>query len=145
MAARLSSGDDDLEENHEINVTPFIDVILVLLIIFMVAAPLSTVDINVDLPASSAQPAPRPDKPVFLTLKSDLTLNIGDTPVARDSLATALSAATQSDKDQRIFVRADKQVSYGDVMELMNNLRSAGYLKIGLVGLEAAPAAIPNP
>jgi len=145
MAARLSSGDDDLEENHEINVTPFIDVILVLLIIFMVAAPLSTVDINVDLPASSAQPAPRPDKPVFLTLKSDLTLNIGDTPMARDSLATALSAATQSDKDQRIFVRADKQVSYGDVMELMNNLRSAGYLKIGLVGLEAAPAAIPNP
>jgi biopolymer transport protein ExbD len=143
MAAKLGSGEDDLEENHEINVTPFIDVILVLLIIFMVAAPLSTVDINVDLPASTAQPAPRPDKPVFLTLKSDMTLDLGDTPVSREALASALQTATGADKDQRIFVRADKQVSYGDVMDLMNNLRSAGYLKIGLVGLEAVPPPAP--
>ena len=67
MAIRLSQQEDALEEIHEINVTPFIDVILVLLIIFMVAAPLSTVDVNVDLPASTANPAPRPDKPLFLT------------------------------------------------------------------------------
>jgi biopolymer transport protein ExbD len=138
MAAKLSSGDDDLEENHEINVTPFIDVILVLLIIFMVAAPLSTVDINVDLPASTARPAPRPDKPLFVTLKADLSLALGDSVLGRETLAASLDQATKADKEQRIFVRADKGVSYGDVMELMNLLRTAGYLKIGLVGLEAS-------
>ena len=74
MAMRLDHGTDELEEVHEINVTPFIDVILVLLIIFMVAAPLATVDIAVDLPSSNAQPQQRPDKPVYLTLKPDLTL-----------------------------------------------------------------------
>ena len=84
MAMRLSLEEDRVEETHEINVTPFIDVILVLLIIFMVAAPLSTVDVNVDLPASTAQPAPRPDKPVFLTVKPDLSLALGDDPVSRE-------------------------------------------------------------
>ena len=83
MAMRLSLEEDRVEETHEINVTPFIDVILVLLIIFMVAAPLSTVDVNVDLPASTAQPAPRPDKPVFLTVKADLSLVLGEIPVKR--------------------------------------------------------------
>ena len=142
MAVRLStSGDDDLDVNHEINVTPFIDVILVLLIIFMVAAPLSTVDVNVDLPASTAQPAQRPDKPLFLTIKSDLGLALGENPVARDNLGAALDAQTQNDKDQRVFVRADKSVPYGDVMEAMNFLRAAGYLKIGLVGLDAGSGA----
>lgn len=139
MALRLSSQEDALEEAHEINVTPFIDVVLVLLIIFMVAAPLSTVDVNVDLPASTAEPAPRPDKPLFLTLKPDLTLVVGETPVDRGSLAGALDTAAQGDKEQRIFVRADRVVPYGEVMEVMNLLRAAGYLKIGLVGLEAAP------
>jgi len=139
MAVKLSSGDADLEVNHEINVTPFIDVILVLLIIFMVAAPLSTVDVNVELPASTALPVPRPDKPLFLTVKSDLSLLLGEAPVGRASLAGALDAATQSDREQRIFVRADKSVAYGELMEAMNLLRAAGYLKIGLVGLEASP------
>jgi biopolymer transport protein ExbD len=139
MAIRLSSQEDALEETHEINVTPFIDVMLVLLIVFMVAAPLSTVDVNVDLPASTANPAPRPDKPLFLTLKSDLTVTLGDSPVERGNLASALAAETQGDKEQRIFVRADRAVSYGEVMELMNLLRAADYLKIGLVGMEAAP------
>ncbi len=141
MAIRLSLEEDRVEETHEINVTPFIDVILVLLIIFMVAAPLSTVDVNVDLPASTAHPAPRPDKPVFLTVKADLTLALGDDPVGRENLAAALDAATKDDKEQRIFVRADRKVAYGDVMETMNLLRTAGYLKIGLVGLEADAAA----
>ncbi|VTZ49879.1 membrane spanning protein in TonB-ExbB-ExbD complex [Methylocella tundrae] len=141
MAVRLSSSDDDLEINHEINVTPFIDVILVLLIIFMVAAPLSTVDVNVDLPASTAEPAQRPDKPLFLTIKPDLSLALGEDPVTRDGLAAALDAQTKSEKDSRVFVRADKSVSYGDVMGAMNLLRAAGYLKIGLVGLEADSAA----
>jgi biopolymer transport protein ExbD len=145
MAIRLSLEEDRVEETHEINVTPFIDVILVLLIIFMVAAPLSTVDVNVDLPASTAHPAPRPDKPVFLTVKADLSLALGDDPVGRESLAAALDTATKDDKEQRIFVRADRKVAYGDVMEVMNLLRTAGYLKIGLVGLEADAAAIGPP
>ena len=139
MAIRLSSQEDALDVTHEINVTPFIDVMLVLLIVFMVAAPLSTVDVNVDLPASTANPAPRPDKPLFLTLKPDLTLALGEAPIARGNLASALDGETQGDKEQRIFVRADRAVPYGEVMELMNLLRGAGYLKIGLVGMEAAP------
>lgn len=143
MAIRLSSQEDALEATHEINVTPFIDIMLVLLIVFMVAAPLSTVDVNVDLPASTAQPAPRPDKPLFLTVKPDLTLALGDSPIARGYLASALDAETQGDKEQRVFVRADRAVPYGDVMELMNLLRGAGYLKIGLVGMEAAAGGPP--
>lgn len=127
---------DDLAENHEINVTPFIDVMLVLLIIFMVAAPLATVDVNVDLPASTAQPAERPDTPMYLTLKSDLTLALGDDPVAREALAAQLEQQTGGDKETRIFLRADKGVDYGQFMEVMNLLRGAGYLKIALVGLE---------
>jgi biopolymer transport protein ExbD len=138
MAARLTTSEpDELTETHEINVTPFIDVILVLLIIFMVAAPLSTVDVNVDLPASTATPVPRPEKPVFVTLKTDRGLAIGDDSVARDGLAVALDKATDGDRQKRVFVRADKSVNYGDVMDLMNLLRSSGYLKIGLVGLDA--------
>jgi biopolymer transport protein ExbD len=78
--------DGDIAEISDINVTPFIDVILVLLIIFMVAAPLSTVDVPVELPVSNAQPQPRPDKPVFLTIKSDLSLAIGDDSVPRETL-----------------------------------------------------------
>jgi biopolymer transport protein ExbD len=140
MAVWLSPQEDALEEIHEINVTPFIDVILVLLIIFMVAAPLSTVDVNVDLPASTAQPAPRPDKPLFLTVKPDLTLALGESPIERGNLAGGLDAETQGDREQRVFVRADRTVPYGEVMVLMNLLRGAGYLKIGLVGMEAPPS-----
>src|SRR3954447_1648041 len=105
MSVRLDHGDDSLAELHEINVTPFIDVMLVLLIIFMVAAPLATVDIAVDLPASTAQPQPRPDKPLYLTLKSDLTLAIGDDVVPRAGLGPTLDAAARGEKDTRIFLR----------------------------------------
>jgi biopolymer transport protein ExbD len=136
VAIRLDRGADDLAELHEINVTPFIDVMLVLLIIFMVAAPLATVDIAVDLPVSTEKPRPRPDKPLFLTLKEDHSLALGNDTVAEDDLGPALDAASGNDKDQRIFLRADKQVDYGALMELMNKLRGAGYLKVALVGLE---------
>ncbi|WP_420135452.1 TonB system transport protein ExbD [Rhodopseudomonas sp.] len=136
LGGRRQAAEDDLALAHEINVTPFIDVMLVLLIIFMVAAPLATVDLGVDLPASTAAPQPRPDKPVYLTLQSDLTLAIGESPVARDALGDALASATNSNKDERIFLRADKAVSYGELMAVMNLLRDAGYLKVALVGLD---------
>src|SRR3974390_829545 len=123
MSIRLDHGKDELEEVHEINVTPFIDVMLVLLIIFMVAAPLATVDISVDLPSSTAQPQPHPEKPVFLTIKPDLTLALGDDAVARGALGATLDQATNGDKDTRIFLRAEKTVPYGDMMDVMNLLR----------------------
>ena len=138
MAINLNQAGGDLAEVNDINVTPFIDVILVLLIIFMVAAPLATVDIAVDLPASNAQPHPRPDKPVYLTVKPDLSLSVGDETVSRVALAGALDAATNGQKDARIFLRGDKTVPYGEIMRVMNGLRTAGYLKVALVGLEQA-------
>jgi biopolymer transport protein ExbD len=137
MSVRLDHGDENLSEIHEINVTPFIDVILVLLIIFMIAAPLATVDISVDLPAANAELSPRPDKPLFLTLKSDLSVTLDNDTVNRAALSAALDQATDNDKQQRVYLRADKAVSYGELMALMNDLRSAGYLHVALVGLEA--------
>jgi biopolymer transport protein ExbD len=137
MSVRLDHGDETLNEIHEINVTPFIDVILVLLIIFMIAAPLATVDISVDLPAANADRTPRPDKPLFLTLKSDLSVSLDENTIQRVALAGALDQATSGDKQQRVFLRADKTVPYGELMSLMNDLRSAGYLHVALVGLEA--------
>jgi biopolymer transport protein ExbD len=136
MAVRLDHGEDTLDELHEINVTPFIDVMLVLLIIFMVAAPLATVDILVQLPSSTAPPQPRPEKPVYLTLKPDLSLTLGNEPIERTSLRGALDRATNGDKTMPIFFRADKIVPYGELMEVMNLLRGAGYLKVALVGAE---------
>ncbi|MBB3236680.1 TonB system transport protein ExbD [Phyllobacterium endophyticum] len=138
------SGSDDLQENHEINVTPFIDVMLVLLIIFMVAAPLATVDINVDLPASTATAAPRPDEPLYLTLKEDRSIAIGNETISRETLGSFLDQHTQGDKETRVFLRADQSVDYGALMDLMNSLRDSGYLKIALVGVERAPSpAVP--
>jgi biopolymer transport protein ExbD len=138
MSVRLDHGKAELDEVHEINVTPFIDVMLVLLIIFMVAAPLATVDIAVDLPSSTAPPQERPPQPVFLTIKPDLSLTLGDDTVAREALGDTLDRAAKGNKDTRIFLRADKTVPYGDVMAVMNLLRAAGFLKVALVGLEAS-------
>jgi biopolymer transport protein ExbD len=137
MAVSLKDPQDgEIAEISDINVTPFIDVVLVLLIIFMVAAPLSTVDVPVELPVSNAQPQPRPDKPVFLTIKGDLSLAVGDDSAPRETLQAVLDQHTSHDREQRIFLRADGVVAYRELMNVMNLLRGAGYMKIALVGLE---------
>ncbi|GGE04609.1 outer membrane transport energization protein ExbD [Gemmobacter megaterium] len=135
---RDSGDDDDLAESHDINVTPFIDVMLVLLIIFMVAAPLSTVGVPVNLPRSNAAPAEPIDDPVYITLQPDLTVSLGEDPVARDQLGPRVMAATGGDVEKRLFLRADATVPYGELMQVMNLLRRAGFTKVALIGLEAS-------
>jgi len=92
--------------------------------------------VAVELPVSTAKPQPRPDRPVFLTIKADHTLALGNDPIAPGRLAEAIEAATKADRQQRVFLRADKSVPYGELMQVMNLLRRAGYLKVALVGLE---------
>lgn len=146
MSVGVEDKDDDLEETHEINVTPFIDVMLVLLIIFMVAAPLSTVDLPVDLPSSTAQPQKKPDKPTYVTIKPDLAVHIGENPVRRVDLVRTLDAAGDaSGKERRIFLRADRAVPYGEMMDVLEILRAGGYLKVALVALEGVPAQAAPP
>jgi biopolymer transport protein ExbD len=130
---------DEDEEAHEINVTPFIDVMLVLLIIFMVAAPLSTVDLPVDLPSATAAPLNKPDKPVYVTIGADLAVAIDEAPVRRTDLVRSLEIATDADKGRRIFLRADRAVPYGELMEVLELLRVAGYAKLALVAREGIP------
>lgn len=139
MSVRLDPGGDELSELNEINVTPFIDVILVLLIIFMIAAPLATVDMPVDLPTSTARPTQRADKTVYVTLKADQIVLVGETPLDGRNLAGVLDRETGANHEQRIFLRADRSVTYGDLTNLMNDLRAAGYLKLALVALEGQP------
>jgi biopolymer transport protein ExbD len=134
--------DADFGETHEINVTPFIDVMLVLLIIFMVAAPLSTVDLPIDLPSSTATPQKKPDKPTYVSIKPDLSLAIGEKPVKRAELISSLDAASDSNPERLVFVRADRGVAYGDLMDVLELLRR-GNFRMKLVTLEgvADPAS----
>src|SRR5438128_5168522 len=123
MGASLADSDldddSDFAESHEINVTPFIDVILVLLIIFMVAAPLSTVDLPIDLPTSTSTPQKKPDKPTYVTIKPDLSVAIGETFVKRVDLVSALDSTADMSRDKYIFLRADRAVPYGELMEVL--------------------------
>jgi biopolymer transport protein ExbD len=142
MSAALDADgddDDDFPESHDINVTPFIDVMLVLLIIFMVAAPLSTVDLPVDLPTSTAVPQKKPDKPTYVTIKADLAVAIDETPVKRIDLVRSLDAMPGLGKDHRIFIRADRAVPYGEMMDVLEILHAGGYGKVALVALEGIP------
>src|SRR5579871_2685202 len=148
MGASIAEGglDDDEEfaEAHEINVTPFIDVILVLLIIFMVAAPLSTVDLPIDLPSSTATPQKKPDKPTYVSIKPDLSLAIGERQVRRAELISSLDAAADSNPERLVFVRADRGVAYGDLMDVLELLRRGNY-RMKLVTLEGVPDAASPP
>jgi biopolymer transport protein ExbD len=150
MGASISDSDidddSDFAESHEINVTPFIDVILVLLIIFMVAAPLSTVDLPIDLPTSTATPQKKPDKPTYVSIKPDLSVAIGEDLVRRIDLVRSLDSMPDASKDRHIFIRADRAVPYGELMTVLEILRSGGYSKIKLVALEGVPdpAAAPT-
>ena len=141
----LGLDDDEFADVHEINVTPFIDVMLVLLIIFMVAAPLSTVDLPVDLPSSTAVPQKKPDQPVYVTIKADLAVAVGETPVKRTDLVRVLDTGATSDKDRRVFLRADRGVPYGELMDVLEILRTGGYLKVALVALEGVPGDKASP
>ncbi|KIP76466.1 MULTISPECIES: TonB system transport protein ExbD [Vibrio] len=141
MGFKPASDSDDMVENHEINVTPLVDVMLVLLIIVMVAAPLATVNVAVDLPTSSAEPLPQPDKPVYLTIQKDLTLVVGEKH--ETSLADLEQTLIQAEVETgtRIFLRADKSLSYQDLMKVMNAMVASGYNQIALVGVEQVSGA----
>lgn len=133
---RLSHNDDMLQEASDINITPFIDVMLVMLIIFMVAAPLATVDIKVDLPHASAAPSPRQPDPIYVTIAADHTLAVGNERIADTQLEAKLKplGLGKDAQPQRIYLRADKSVAYDSLMQVMNRLRAAGYYRIALVG-----------
>ncbi len=117
----------------DINVTPMVDVMLVLLVIFMVAAPLMTVGVEVDLPETSAAPMTGQDEPLVVSVTGDGNLYIMDSEVAQDTLAEKLSAITENKRDTRIFVRGDRAIDYGRVMEVMGLISEAGFSKVALI------------
>jgi biopolymer transport protein ExbD len=136
MGIKLSHADEGLAETHEINVTPFIDVMLVLMIIFMLTVPLSTVDVPVHLPVADTDSRPDNPDPIFVTLQADLSVSVGDNRVNRADLGSVLQQATKGDRETPLYLRADQTVSYGKLMDLLNVLRSTGYLKVALVALQ---------
>ena len=126
--------------NSEINVTPFVDVMLVLLIVFMVAAPLLTVGVPIELPETKAKPMQGDTEPLTVTVAVDGKVFLQETEVALDTLVPKLQAIAENGYDERIFVRGDKAVGYGEVMQVMGALNAAGFRRIGLVtDSQAAP------
>ena len=123
----------------EINVTPFVDVMLVLLIVFMVTAPLLTVGVPVDLPKTHAQALGQDREPLSVTIRKGGRIYVQNTPVGDDDLVPRLTAIAANGYDQRIFVRGDKSVDYGRVMEIMAMISAAGFTHIGLVTDVAKP------
>ena len=117
----------------EINVTPFVDVMLVLLIVFMVTAPLLTVGVPVDLPKVKASALTDQKDPIEITIKLDGTLYLGESEVEVENLIPRLNAITDQNNEARIYVRGDRVVAYGRIMEIMSLINSAGYIKVALV------------
>lgn len=140
MSIQLNSGPlvkrHNYQENAEMNITPFVDVMLVLLIIFMVAAPLATVDVPVDLPSNAAAPNPPPEEPVYVSVQADGRLYVQEQAVALGELAAGVNLVTNGDVRTRLFLRGDKSVEYGTLMQVMNTLQKAGYGQISLVASE---------
>lgn len=120
------------DDNSQINVTPFVDVMLVLLIIFMVAAPLASVNVKVDLPPSASSPAKVKD-PVYVSLQKNGKVYIGDVEVNYGEFSTRLVSASGNNYNRRIFIRADKTVQYKEVMRVMNVIQDTGFFQIALV------------
>tara|TARA_Y200000002_G_scaffold361239_1_gene347163 strand:+ start:825 stop:1241 length:417 start_codon:yes stop_codon:yes gene_type:complete len=121
------------EPISEINVTPFVDVMLVLLIIFMVTAPLLTVGVQVDLPESSADTLPEETEPLTLTINSKGEIFIQETKVEYEKLIAKILAVSNNRTDTRIFVRGDKTINYGRVLEIMGMLSGSGFTKVALI------------
>jgi biopolymer transport protein ExbD len=143
MAAKLSGsggGRFSVEQNSEINVTPFVDVMLVLLIIFMVAAPLATVSVPITLPRAVAPPAQNPPKPVDISIQQDGDVFIGDFRTDVGTMGEDLNRliGTRNPTEERIFIRSDRQTRYGDFMQVMNALQDNGYYSVALVGEDTA-------
>jgi TonB system transport protein ExbD (group 1) len=124
------------QQNAEMNVTPFVDVILVLLIIFMVAAPLATVNVPVDLPRNSTSPKPPPVEPIYISVQKDGSVFLQNDPTNLSDLPRGLEAQTLGNRETRIFLRSDQHAEYGKLMAVVNVLQSGGYSKIGLVAEE---------
>ncbi len=140
MSIQFNSGPmvkrHNYQQNAEMNITPFVDVMLVLLIIFMVAAPLATVDVPVDLPSNSAAPTPPPTDPLYISVQADGLLFVQEQGVALAELAGVVRGATGNRLDTRLFLRGDQAVDYGTLMRVMNNLQKAGYSQISLVAAQ---------
>jgi biopolymer transport protein ExbD len=145
MGAKLAGGGgggNPYPANSEMNVTPFVDVMLVLLIIFMIAAPLSTVSVPVELPPASAKPnEEKPPKPIFVSIEKDGTVYVDNDKVAMNVLPDKLRAKLQNSSDERIYLRADQNLAYKTVMNVMNVLQDSGFYKVGLVAEERPDVA----
>ncbi|ADU13205.1 MULTISPECIES: ExbD/TolR family protein [Asticcacaulis] len=140
MGAKLSSGSGGskfhIEQNSEINVTPFVDIMLVLLIIFMVAAPMASVSIEVNLPTAVAPPQQNPPKPIYISIQQDGGVFIGDKPTSLADLGADMKIQVgKRDPDkERIFIRCDRKTRYADFMQVMNALQDNGYYSVALIG-----------
>lgn len=146
MGAKLrGSGGEDryhIEQNSTINVTPFVDVMLVLLIIFMVAAPLASVSVELKLPDAVAKPRPNPPKPVYISIQKSGAIYIGDFPTDLTIIGDDLrkQVGRRDPEKERIFIRADQEVRYGAFMEVMNALQDNGFYSVALIGQDMTPA-----
>ena len=141
MGAKLSGGGGKyaVEQNSEINVTPFVDVMLVLLIIFMVAAPLASVNVKIALPDAVAKAGTNPPKPIYISIQPSGRIFIGDFPTELATLGDDMRknlGSKRNPEKERIFIRGDKDVVYGDFMGVMNMLQDNGFYSVALVGTE---------
>ena len=140
MGAKLggagAQGGKTIEQNADINVTPFVDIMLVLLIIFMVAAPLLTVGVPIDLPETRASAMNPETQPITISVNENGQIYLQETEIPLDEVVAKLSAIATTGYEERIYVRGDKTTNYGIVMQVMARIQAAGYTKIGLVTLQ---------